>query len=294
MSGALWAAASGVGFGLFQSFNRRAGRGIEDPYVSTFLQLAIAAVVLLGAMLATEDLDRLGAATAWSIVAFALAGIVHFLLGWTFLNISQQRVGAARTAPLLTLTPLFGIPVALVALGELPRTAALIAIAPIVAGAYVLSRPGDRAELRPLDASFGLGTSLMWAISGVLTVEGLQGLHSPLIGVTIGLVAAAGAYGAALVLRGAEPGLRIATVAREALTAKLVAALLVALATWWRWLALDGAAVGVVLALNLLAVPTVLFVAPIVVGRDLERVDLNLWAGSALVVGGSFLLIAVA
>ena len=27
------------------------------------------------------------------------AGVLHFLLGWTFLNLSQQRIGAARTSP---------------------------------------------------------------------------------------------------------------------------------------------------------------------------------------------------
>ena len=47
--------ASGVGFGLFQSLNRRALVDIEDPYVSTFLNLAIAALALLGVALATED-----------------------------------------------------------------------------------------------------------------------------------------------------------------------------------------------------------------------------------------------
>jgi hypothetical protein len=42
----LWAAASGIGFGLFQGLNRRAVRDIGDPYASTFLQLAVAAAVL--------------------------------------------------------------------------------------------------------------------------------------------------------------------------------------------------------------------------------------------------------
>ena len=47
VSGVLWATASGIGFGLFQSLNRRAIRGIEDPWVSTFLQLAVATAILV-------------------------------------------------------------------------------------------------------------------------------------------------------------------------------------------------------------------------------------------------------
>ena len=51
----------------------------------------------------------------------------------------------------------------------------------------------------------------------------------------------------------------------------MVAGALVALATWGRWAALDLATVGVVLALSLLAVPTVLLLAPLLAGRHVER-----------------------
>jgi EamA-like transporter family len=193
VTGALWAAASGIGFGLFQSLNRRALRDIDDPFVSTFLQLAVAAVVLTAACVATGEAAQLADAPAAAVALFAGSGIVHFLLGWTFLNMSQKRVGAARTAPLLTFSPLFGLP----------------------------------------------------------------------------------------------------AIARGALAFKLVAALLVAFATWWRWIALEDAAVGVVLALGLLSVPVVLVVAPLLVGGHLEHVTLRIWTGAALVVGGALTLIAV-
>ncbi len=286
MTGALWAAASGIGFGLFQSLNRRAVRDIDDAFVSTFLQLLIAAVVLLGACAATGDLDRLAEAPATAVAAFMAAGVVHFLLGWTFLNLSQKRIGAARTAPLLTLTPLFGLVVAAFTVGDLPSAAALAAIAPMVAGAWLVA--GGR-RVRPADAVFGLGCALMWAISPVFTVKGLDDLASPLLGVTLGMVASAAAYGAAM----AGTRRPVAGIARGAFWFKLAAGLLVALATWWRWIALDGASVGVVLALSLLSVPTVLLLAPLLVGRHLERVGPRVWAGSALVVAGALALIAV-
>jgi drug/metabolite transporter (DMT)-like permease len=285
VTGALWAAASGIGFGLFQSLNRRAIRDIDDAFVSTFLQLLIAAVALLGACAATGDLDGLAGAPVDAIAAFTAAGVVHFLLGWTFLNLSQKRVGATRTAPLLTLSPLFGLGVAALTIGDLPSRAALVAIAPMVAGAWLVA--GGRG-VRPADALFGLGCALMWAISPVFAVHGLDGIESPLLGVTIGMVASAAAYGVAM------SGRSLGGIARGALTFKVLAGLLVALATWWRWIALDGASVGVVLALSLLSVPTVLFLAPLMVGRHLERVGPRVWAGSSLVVGGALALIAVA
>jgi len=72
---------------------------------------------------------------------------------------------------------------------------------------------------------------------------------------------------------------------------KLFAGVLVAVATWWRWAALEDASVGAVLALNLLSVPTVLFLAPIVAGRHVERVTAGLWAGAALVIFGALVLV---
>lgn len=292
MTGGLWAAASGIGFGLFQALNRRALGGIEDAYVSTFLQVLVGTVVLVVASMATEDLGQLAEATPWSLLAFALAGLLHFLVGWTFLNLSQKRIGAARTSPLLTTTPIFGLVVSAATLGQLPGPAALGGIAISVTGAYVLTRGDEHVSIQPRDAVFALGCSLMWALSPIFTIEGLEGLDSPLLGVTVGMMAATLAYALLLVAREAPVGLR--QIAHGALAFKLAAGLLVALATWTRWLALDFTAVAVVLALNTLSVPVALIFSPLVAGRHVERVTRRIWLGSALVVGGSLVLILVA
>jgi drug/metabolite transporter, DME family len=289
VTGALWAAVSGIGFGLFQSLNRRAVRDIEDPYASTFIQLAIAASVLVCVTLVSGEVSALGDATAWGIIAFAIAGIVHFLGGWTFLNISQQRIGAARTSPLLTTAPLFGVLVAAIVFQDLPSGLALLAMVPMVLGAYLVSSRSRGRHLRRTDALPGIGAAFMWGTSPVFTVEGLKSVHSPLAGVSIGMIAAVAAYALALRWRGG--GLRLAAMDREALTFKAVAAMLVAVATWWRWIALDHASVGVVLALSLLSVPVVLFVAPLLVGRHAEHVTARVWLGSGLVVAGALALI---
>jgi drug/metabolite transporter (DMT)-like permease len=288
----MWATASGLGFGVFQSLNRRAIRGIEDPYVSTFLQLAVATVVLVVASLASEDLSRLGEASAATIGIFALAGIVHFVLGWLLLNVSQARIGASRTAPLITLTPLFGTALAVLIRGELPSVGALAAIAPIMVGAWLLASRGSGVAIER-DSVFAVGTAFMWSLSAVLTVEALQGLDSPLLGVTLGLLAATIALGGALVARGSF-AIAVRSIARNTLALKGAAAVMVAFATWSRLLALDDADVAVVLAANLVSVPVVLVLAPVLVGRHLEQVDARIWAGGALVGGGILALIAIA
>lgn len=291
MTGVLWAAASGIGFGLFQSVNVRAVRQLEDVYVSTFLQLLVAAAVLLVACIVAGDLPLLSDASAWAWISFALAGAIHFFLGWTLLNTSQDRIGAARTSPLLTTTPLFGVAIATVTLGQLPGAAALAGIAVTVAGALVITDPRSEAGISWQDSTPGLATAFLWALSPVFTVEGLDELDSPLLGVTIGMVFSVLAY--ALVLA-AAPGERRSALdlPREGVALKLVSGVLVALSIWGRWLALDLADVGVVLALNLLAVPTVLLLAPVIAGRHLEHVDARIWLGAGLVVAGTLVLIA--
>jgi drug/metabolite transporter (DMT)-like permease len=291
VSGVLWATASGIGFGVFQSLNRKAIRGIEDPYVSTFLQLAVATGILVVASLVSEDLSQLEEASGNAIAIFALAGIIHFVLGWLLLNISQARIGASRTAPLITLTPLFGVILAVVTLGELPNIAALAAIAPIMIGAWILASRGSGNISIERDSMFAFGTAFMWALSAVLTVEALDGLDSPLLGVTVGLLAATAALGGALVARGSLSAIR--TIATGTLALKLLAAVLVAFATWFRLLALDETDVAVVLATNLVAVPVTLVLAPIVVGRHLEQADARVWWGGLLVVVGVLALIAL-
>jgi uncharacterized membrane protein len=130
----------------------------------------------------------------------------------------------------------------------------------------------------------------MWGISPVLTIKGLDGLDSPLLGVTLGMVASVAAYGVFLLARGRQPR---APIARGALGFKVAAGVLIAFATWLRWLAIDGTDVAVVLSLALVSVPIVLFVSPLLVGRQLEHVTRRVWLGAGLVVGGALALLAV-
>jgi uncharacterized membrane protein len=105
------------------------------------------------------------------------------------------------------------------------------------------------------------------------------------------MLAAVAAYGVAMLVRGrhARPA---AGASRTALTWKLGAGVLVGFSTWTRWYAFSLAPVAVVLGLALLSVPTVMVMAPLLVGRDHERVTRPVVMGAALVVAGALVLIA--
>jgi hypothetical protein len=70
-----------------------------------------------------------------------------------------------------------------------------------------------------------------------------------------------------------------------------VAGVLISIATWARWDAVALAPIAVVLGLGLLTVPTVLVTAPLLVGRQAERITAPVLAGSALVVVGALVLV---
>jgi drug/metabolite transporter (DMT)-like permease len=315
MTGALWAVGSGLGFGLFQSLNRRALAGM-DVAASTFIQVVVSAVVLAVVSILTEDVGLLASAPVGSLLPFALVGFIHFFVGWTLLNLGQTLIGAARTGPLLATTPLFGAVLAAVWLQEVPALVTLLGMAFTVTGVLVLSTERETVveappQPQPEAAGVGhhplgavatitrarrragvlaaLGTALCWALSPIFIREGLEGLPSPLLGVTVSMVASALVFGAVLAVRRRRLVDRIDSA--TALGFKVVAGLLVGLSTWMRWIALDLTTVAVVLSVNSISVPTVLVLAPLVVGRHHERVTARLWLGSALVVAGSLVLI---
>jgi drug/metabolite transporter (DMT)-like permease len=266
-----------------------------DVYVATLVQLGVALLVLVALVLATSDRNRVDDLPAIALGWFVLGGLAHFFVGWTLLNMSQQRIGAARTSPLISTVPLFGAAVAAVTLGQFPSGWSWAGIALITLGAYVVAAErllagGRGAPFGWRDSVFGLGTALAWAVSPIFIRKGLDGFDSPLIGVTVGLAVSLAGY--VLVLALAARHQRQAGALGDAPWLKVLAGVLVALSTWGRWVALERTTVGTVLALGLMSVPIVLLLSPVLMGREVERVSAFIWLGAALVVGGSFLLVA--
>ena len=135
---------------------------------------------------------------------------------------------------------------------------------------------------------FGIGTALCFAISAVFIRSGLEGLPSPLLGVTVGMVIPTVLYGAVLLIR--RKPIRPGSMPRDAWLFEMAAGTIVGLSTWARWIALDLAPVAVVMTLGRANVPVVIFLAPLLVGRKAERVTPRVWLGAALIVAGAVIL----
>ena len=292
MSGVALGALAGVGFGLFQAVNRRVN-AMVDVYRATFVLLSIGTTLLTVLSIVTGDVRLLADAPITSLAAFAAAGFVHFFLGWTFLGLSQQRLGAARTGALVGTTPLFGALGALVILGELLTIVRVAALIVVVTGAVAvaLSRrtAGSETQASAGGVAFAFSTALCWSVSPLLIRVGLEGLPSPLLGVTVGIAITACAYGVAvLVFRRRTTPAPFPPTARRLV---VLAGILVAVSIWWQWVAFDLAQVAVVLAVLQISAPVVAFVSPLMSTDPMERVGSRLWSGLALIVSGSVVLL---
>ena len=287
MGGAAWALFAGVSFGIFQAVNRRANQLI-DPYRVTFALLLVA-VVGLGIFSAlTADLSMLSSAPVVSVLAFGAAGIIHFFFGWTFLSLSQQRFGAANTGVVTAATPLIGSLLAALVLDEALGPIALAAIALVSAGVILIARRASDGDQRLTYPWFALAASLSWGTSPLFIRWGLDGLPSPVIGVTVGLAAAASLY-AVVLASGRTP--TSAGTPPEVRRWILIGGFLFAGAIAAQWTALDLVEVNVVVTLQQVATPVVVLVAPFIVGTAIERWTRRLIVGMVAVIAGSTMVI---
>lgn len=288
MSGIVWSLVAGVGFGVFQAVNRRINANM-DAYRATFSLLLLATVGLATIAGLTRDLSVLSAAPMESYLWFFGAGIVHFFFGWTFLAISQQRVGASRTGATIAATPLIGSILAVIVLDEAMTAITLLGVLMVVGGVMVLALRGGGAQ-QGIHAVpwFGLLASLSWGTSPLFIRLGLVGLAVPLIGVTIGLASATAAYGVALTVtkrwnNNPYPWHLVRWI--------LLAAFLVASAIASQWIAFDLIEVAVAITLMQVSTPVVILLAPLVVGAHGERITPGLLFGTALVMAGSIAVV---
>jgi drug/metabolite transporter (DMT)-like permease len=145
----------------------------------------------------------------------------------------------------------------------------------------------DRTHLKGY--LFGALTALSWATSPVLIRKGLEELPSPTWGTAIGLLAATTCYLGWFALRHGWP--RSRALKRTALGFQVMAGITSGLGVVARNIALAVTTVAVVMSLMQTSALFTLFLAPLLVGRQLERTSTRLIVGVVLLVAGSTLII---
>ena len=155
------------------------------------------------------------------------------------------------------------------------------AIALVTAGVMLIARRTGGSGQRLTFPWFALAASLSWGTSPLFIRWGLDGLSSPVIGVTIGLAAATALYAVGLATGRAPTTSGTPPEVRRWI---LIGGILVAAAIAAQWTALDLVEVNVVVTLQQVATPVVVLVAPFIVGTAIERWTWRLILGMIAVI----------
>lgn len=208
------------------------------------------------------------------------------------LALSQERVGVARTGAVVSGAPLVGVLAAAASLGEPLTVVVLVGVVVVVGGVALLSlsglnrdRPGGH---RPWHA---LAVAGLWGTSPLLIRRGLQGIDSPILGLTVGIGAAVLAYGVGLyLLRRRRPD-DVSTFSRRALPWVMLGGVTGAIAISAQWISFGLTTIAISLSVQQLAAPVVVALVPLTFREPMERVNLHLIIGTAAIVGGTTMVV---
>lgn len=290
MSGVAWAISAGVLFGFFQAFYRKANQSF-DAYRVNFVLLITATLSLGLSGLLTQDLSLLANAPASGFWWAGAAGVTHFFFGWTFLTLSQQRIGASRTGIVIASTPLLGSLLAAVFLRERVPSITILGVILVTAGVGLLSVRGGEAEgVKKGVPWLAIATAASWGISPLFIRQAVEEIPSPLLAVTVGLSAATLAF-AVLLTVSRRRGSRNESMPINVRGWTIVAGLIVAAAIGSQWAAYELAPVTIAISLMQISTPVVVIAAPFVIGTEVERVTLPLLLGLVLVMAGSTIVV---
>ena len=143
MSGVLWAIVSAISFGLFQTISRNASMSV-NAFFHTFFLMIISTFFMIISTLILEDIKHLTLyLTGQGIFYFAVAGIIHFVLGWTLLTVSQNSIGASRTSALVGTAPFFATLIGYLFFQEILSFLTILGIILVVSGIYLVTYNKD-------------------------------------------------------------------------------------------------------------------------------------------------------
>jgi drug/metabolite transporter (DMT)-like permease len=109
----------------------------------TIIMLLSGTVTSLTLALVLEGVQVLSSADLISIMYFALGGVIHFLGGWGFQNLSASRIGPTRLSAMTGATPLFAALLAFFTLNQVVNLYILGGIFLIAIGIFTITIVGN-------------------------------------------------------------------------------------------------------------------------------------------------------
>jgi transporter family protein len=176
----------------------RHGLRASDPYTGAWINMMVGAVGLWICVLVTGGVCEI---SPRSLLLFAAAGLIGTVGGRLTRFLALDKVGAAVTAAVSSLTPLIASLLAILLLGERVTLPILAGTVVIVTGTVLLSTSGQRLGFRPWQIVWPLISATCFGIVQIIRKMGLDGT-GPVLGTSINLTTALIAFSALMLASG--------------------------------------------------------------------------------------------
>jgi uncharacterized membrane protein len=264
-------------------------RGLVTSNAITASLISLSATALISWILALLriPLENFWTHTVWY---FVLAGVFAPGLGRTLTYIGIERVGVARSVPVVNSSPLFASVLATFVLGEEWPLQNILGTCLVVCGVVILSRSHpDKRNWRWSDLLLPIAGALAFAVSSNLRKLGLQVENIPLMATAVTAGTAAGFVWLVLYFQGGWNAVRLT---KPSFRWLLAAGVCNSIATISVFHALSHGKVVVVepiVAAN--PVLSILFTAIFL--KDLEAITKRVITGAFCTVAGTILLVTL-
>lgn len=258
----------------------------SNAIVGSLVSLATTAITSWGL---TLWLVPLGGALGHALWYFAIAGIFAPGLGRTLAYVGIERIGVARSVPIVNSSPMFASILAVLVLGEEWGVQNALGTAMVVLGVVLLSRShAEDKDWRPGDLFLPILGALAFAISANLRKAGLDVINLPLLAAAVTSTVAF--LFAALVFPRLQGGWHKLPVQKPSLRWFLAAGLANSAATISVFYALGSGKVVVVEPL-VSTNPVLSLILSAIFLRDLEAITPRVVAGALCAVAGTILIV---
>ncbi|MGF1667922.1 MAG: EamA family transporter [Acidimicrobiia bacterium] len=286
-SGVAWSLLAALGFGFTQNLNRKSNL-LVGPYRTAFGLLVFVELILVVQLTATGGWSVLDGAPLRFLCYFVASALIHYMVAWTLLALSQNQIGVARTGAVTSAAPLVGAVLAAVFLAEPLTIWTVFGVLASAVGVTLvsLSRAPDAGK-RWVIPGFGLAVAACWGTSPMLIRKGLEGIDAPVLGLAVGLGAALVVHAVVLTATGrwtSEP------FDRRAIVWMALGGLTGAVAISSQWISFGLTTIAIAITVQQLATLVVVALAPIMFGT-IERPNALLLAGTATMLAGSALVV---
>ncbi|HWP58895.1 MAG TPA: DMT family transporter [Candidatus Acidoferrales bacterium] len=264
-------------------------RGLVGSNALTGSLISLTSTALISGALALALVPRETFLTS-AVWYFVLAGIFAPGLGRTLTYVGIERVGVARSVPIVNSSPMFASILAVFVLGERWSLQNFLGTSLVICGVVILSRShAEKTDWRLSDLFLPIAGALAFAISSNLRKLGLEAENVPLAATAITATTAAVFLWGTVFFQGGWSAIRLT---RTSFRWLLAAGISNSIATISVFHALSHGKVVVVEPL-VAANPVLSILLTAIFLRDLEVINRRVVVGALLTVAGTILIVTL-